>query len=84
VNGAVPAAATLNVAAPGAITVWLTGAVVSVGITCTVSVAGAVVTDPFTFVTVTANNSPSSLPLVGGVVYELPVAPTIGTPFFVH
>ena len=42
------------------------------------------VTLPALLVTVTAKRAPSSVKVVGGVVYERFVAPVIFVPFFVH
>jgi hypothetical protein len=50
----------------------------------TVRVPGRLVTEPAEFVTVTVKSEPVSPATVGGVVYELEVAPLMVTPFLNH
>lgn len=74
----------MNVAVCPAVTVWLTGCVVIVGTTFTVSVAALLVMLPRPFVTVTVNDAPLSEAAVAGVVYEAEVAPPMAAPFLFH
>jgi hypothetical protein len=50
----------------------------------TVRVAAVLVTEPVESVTVTVKSEPVSPATVGGVVYELEVAPLMATPFLNH
>jgi len=54
------------------------------GVVFTVSVAGALVTAPATFVTATVYTWPFKLFAVAPVVYDVPVAPVIAVPFTYH
>ena len=86
VNGVVPVATTLNVAARPALTVWFNGCVVMLtgvgGIN--VRVALVLTTLPMAFDTLTRKVDLLSACMVAGVVYVAPVAPGMIEPFFCH
>ena len=82
-----PVAATVKVAVWPAVTVGLTGCVVTdgaAGAAVTVRVAALLVTLPVALVTVTVNCAPLSDDAVAGVVYVAEVAPLIAIPFLFH
>ena len=87
VIGAVPLAATLNVAVFPAITVWLTGCVVMKGATVaavTVSTAALLVALPALLLTTAVNCALLFAVVSAGVVYDEEVAPLIAVPFMLH
>jgi hypothetical protein len=87
VNGPVPVATTVNVAAFPAITVWLAGCVEIAGATValvTVSTAALLVALPALLLTATVNFSLLAAVVSAGVVYVDDVAPLIAVPFMLH